>query len=97
MCARAADHTKLKNTKFYSEWFLVNHTKICTNENFLLYGSTCIYVCTGCWDVYDEKVSISVCLCSLMVPFCLSLDSSLLYNIRYRHNKAACDFLVSLK
>ncbi len=31
-------HTKLKNTKIYSEDALVNHTKISTNENFPLYG-----------------------------------------------------------
>ena len=36
--ARAVDHAKFKTTKIYSQGILVNHTKICTNENFPLYG-----------------------------------------------------------
>ena len=38
-CARAAEHTKIKNTKFYSQGVLVNDTKNCINENFPLYGN----------------------------------------------------------
>ena len=41
MRVRAYIIRKLKNTKFYSEGFLVNRTKICTNENFPLYGTWC--------------------------------------------------------
>ena len=36
--ARAVDHAKFKTTKIYSQGILVNYTKICTNENFPLYG-----------------------------------------------------------
>ena len=31
-------HAKLKRTKFYSVGFLARYAKICTNENFTLYG-----------------------------------------------------------
>ena len=37
-CMRAVDHAKFKTTKIYSQGILVNYTKICTNENFPLYG-----------------------------------------------------------
>ena len=39
-CMRAVDHAKFKTTKIYSQGILVNYTKICTNENFPLYGAT---------------------------------------------------------
>ena len=38
-CTHAVDHAKLKTTKIYSQVILVKYSKICTNENFLLYGS----------------------------------------------------------
>ena len=34
-----ADHAKFKTTKIYSQGILVNYIKICTNENFPLYGN----------------------------------------------------------
>ena len=34
-----ADHAKFKTTKIYSPGILVNYMKICTNENFPLYGN----------------------------------------------------------
>ena len=37
-CAHAVDHAKFKTTKIYSQGILVDYTKICTNENFPLYG-----------------------------------------------------------
>ena len=40
MRARAVDHAKFKTAKIYSQDILVNYTKICTNENFPLYGNT---------------------------------------------------------
>jgi len=35
---RAVNHAKFKTTKIYSQGILVDYSKICTNENFLLYG-----------------------------------------------------------
>ena len=37
-CIHAVDHAKFKTTTIYSQGILVNYTKICTNENFPLYG-----------------------------------------------------------
>ena len=37
-CAHAVDHAKFKTTKIYSQGILVDYSKICTNENFPLYG-----------------------------------------------------------
>ena len=35
----AVDHAKFKTKKIYSQGILVNYTKICTNDNFPLYGT----------------------------------------------------------
>ena len=58
-CARAVDHAKFKTTKIYSQGISVNYSKICTNENFPLYGSM---------GVGDEK------LISIVALQCLSID-----------------------
>ena len=39
-CARAVDHANFKTKKIYSQGILVNYSKICTNENFLLYDTS---------------------------------------------------------
>jgi hypothetical protein len=64
-------HTKLKNTKIYSKGALVNHTKISTNENFPLYGSSLVRITelsqVGIWSVWillrhatDLKITASL-------------------------------------
>ena len=44
--ARVARPYEIKNTKFYSNGCKVTYTKICTIENFPLYGKLCI----GMWS-----------------------------------------------
>ena len=38
VCTCGVDHAKFKTTKIYSQGILVNYIKVCTNENFPLYG-----------------------------------------------------------
>ena len=53
MCVRTCSRScKFKTTKIYSQGILVNYTKICTNENFPLYGTPhCVLLfCAYVWS-----------------------------------------------
>ena len=62
-------HAKLKRTKIYSKGFWVWYTKICTNENFPLYGTN-VWNVSSMWHTSDAlwcKDVPSLSSCTIMV------------------------------